>query len=60
EHYTLDMQGILTGMLVDKGTENEAIPDVGYADLALESLLLMSLSVTGLCYLLSLLGRKPG
>ncbi|MEB3089970.1 7-cyano-7-deazaguanine synthase, partial [Parvimonas sp. M20] len=34
EHYTLDMQGILTGMLVDKGTENEAIPDVGYADLA--------------------------
>lgn len=33
-HHILDLQGLLSGMLVDKGEENEAIPDVSYADLA--------------------------
>lgn len=32
-HYILPMQGILTGMLVDKGDSNEAIPDKSYAEL---------------------------
>lgn len=34
EHIVLDMRGILQGMLVDKGVDNEKIPDVSYADLA--------------------------
>jgi len=33
-HYILPMQGILQGMLVEKGDDNEAIPDVSYAELA--------------------------
>jgi 7-cyano-7-deazaguanine synthase len=33
DHHILDLSGLLTGMLVDKGSNNEAIPDVSYADL---------------------------
>ncbi len=33
-HIIIDAQGLLQGMLVDKGTDNEAIPDVSYAELA--------------------------
>lgn len=32
-HYILPMQGILTGMLVDKGEDNETIPEKSYAEL---------------------------
>lgn len=32
-HHILDMQGILQGMLVDKGADNEKIPEVSYAEL---------------------------
>jgi 7-cyano-7-deazaguanine synthase len=32
-HHVLDLKGLLTGMLVEKGEANEAIPDVSYADL---------------------------
>lgn len=32
-HYTLPMRGLMGGMLVDKGEDNEAVPDVSYADL---------------------------
>ena len=32
-HVILPMQGILTGMLVDKGKDNEAIPEKSYAEL---------------------------
>lgn len=32
-HAVMNVQGILTGMLVDKGEANEAIPDASYADL---------------------------
>lgn len=32
-HVILPMQGILTGMLVDKGADNEAIPEKSYAEL---------------------------
>jgi 7-cyano-7-deazaguanine synthase len=32
-HTILDLQGLLTGMLVEKGQDNEEIPDVSYADL---------------------------
>lgn len=34
DHITIDIAGTMTGMLVDKGTKNEAIPDVSYAELA--------------------------
>ncbi len=33
DHEILDLSGLLTGMLVDKGVDNEVIPDVSYADL---------------------------
>jgi 7-cyano-7-deazaguanine synthase len=33
DHRHLDAKGLLTGMLVDKGADNEQIPDVSYADL---------------------------
>jgi 7-cyano-7-deazaguanine synthase len=32
-HHILDMKGMLTGMLVDKGANNAQIPDVSYAEL---------------------------
>lgn len=32
-HHILDLSGLLTGMLVEKGERNEEIPDVSYADL---------------------------
>jgi 7-cyano-7-deazaguanine synthase len=32
-HHILNLGGLLTGMLVEKGEANEAIPDVSYADL---------------------------
>lgn len=32
-HHILDLSGLLQGMLVDKGEDNEEIPDVSYADL---------------------------
>ncbi len=32
-HFILDAKGLMTGMLVDKGEDNEAIPNVSYADL---------------------------
>lgn len=32
-HSVLPMQGILTGMLVEKGKDNETIPEVSYAEL---------------------------
>ena len=34
DHFILQAQGLMTGMLVDKGQDNEEIPDVSYADLA--------------------------
>lgn len=34
EHFILPAQGLMTGMLVDKGQDNEEIPNVSYADLA--------------------------
>ena len=33
-HTILDAKGLMTGMLVEKGQDNEEIPDVSYADLA--------------------------
>lgn len=33
DHVTIDVQGLLQGMLVDKGADNESVPDVSYADL---------------------------
>jgi 7-cyano-7-deazaguanine synthase len=33
-HRVIDLRGLLSGMLVDKGVSNEAIPEVSYADLA--------------------------
>lgn len=33
DHTILDVEGVLQGMLVDKGAQNETIPDVSYADL---------------------------
>jgi len=32
-HHVLDLSGLLTGMLVDKGENNDTIPNVDYADL---------------------------
>ncbi len=32
-HEVINAQGFMTGMLVDKGSDNEAIPDVSYNDL---------------------------
>lgn len=32
-HFILPMQGLMEGMLVDKGDNNEAIPEVSYAEL---------------------------
>ena len=32
-HVVLDLKGLMTGMLVDKGEQNEAVPDVGYDEL---------------------------
>jgi 7-cyano-7-deazaguanine synthase len=32
-HHILDVKGLMTGMLVDKGEANEAIPEVSYAEL---------------------------
>ena len=34
DHFILQAPGLMTGMLVDKGQDNEEIPDVSYADLA--------------------------
>lgn len=34
DHITLRVEHMLTGMLVDKGKDNEAIPEVSYGDLA--------------------------
>lgn len=33
DHIVIDAQGLLTGMLVDKGDNNEVIPNVSYAEL---------------------------
>lgn len=33
EHVIVNLQGLMQGMLVDKGEANEKIPDVGYEDL---------------------------
>lgn len=33
DHITINIAGLLTGMLVDKGADNEAIPDKSYAEL---------------------------
>lgn len=33
DHVVIDAKGFMTGMLVDKGDKNEAIPEVAYADL---------------------------
>lgn len=33
EHNVINLSGLMTGMLVDKGADNEAVPDVDYADL---------------------------
>jgi 7-cyano-7-deazaguanine synthase len=33
DHHILDLQGLLSGMLVDKGENNEEIPNASYADL---------------------------
>lgn len=32
-HVVLDLKGLMTGMLVDKGEQNEAVPDVSYDEL---------------------------
>lgn len=32
-HVVLDLKGLMSGMLVDKGDANEAVPDVGYDEL---------------------------
>lgn len=32
-HHVIDARGFMAGMLVDKGVDNEQIPDVSYADL---------------------------
>lgn len=32
-HVVIDAKGFMEGMLVDKGADNEAVPDVSYADL---------------------------
>lgn len=33
EHTVVNLQGLMEGMLVDKGEKNEQVPDVSYADL---------------------------
>lgn len=33
EHHVIDMAGLVSGMLVDKGIDNESIPDKSYAEL---------------------------
>ena len=33
DHKIIDLKGLMAGMLVDKGDENEQIPEVSYADL---------------------------
>ncbi len=33
EHHTIDAKGFMEGMLVDKGDDNEAVPDVSYDEL---------------------------